>query len=66
MQVTVNGELQEVLDKTTIVQLLDKLAVKRDGVAVEVNREIVSRSRHGEMALKEGDAVEIVTFVGGG
>ena len=35
-------------------------------VAVEVNREIVARSRHGERALCEGDEVEIIQAIGGG
>jgi sulfur carrier protein len=35
-------------------------------VAVEVNDEIVPRSRHGATVLTEGDRVEIVVAVGGG
>ena len=66
MRVTVNGELRELPEATTILQLLDQLKVRRDIVAVEVNRQIVPRARHGEQRLEEGDAVEVVTFVGGG
>ena len=35
-------------------------------VAVECNEEIVSKSRYDEVVLKDGDIVEIVSFVGGG
>jgi sulfur carrier protein len=35
-------------------------------VAVEVNREIVPRSRHGQHLLEDGDQVEIVQAIGGG
>ena len=66
MRVNVNGESRELPDGTTVVQLLEGLKVHRDIVAVEINREIVPRSRHGERQLVEGDAVEVVTFVGGG
>ena len=66
MQVRLNGEWRDVPEAATISQLLDQLRIKRDGTAVEVNREIVPRARHAESVLKEGDAVEIVTFVGGG
>jgi len=66
MQVTVNGRVQEIPEGTTVGDLLDRLAVRRDVIAVEVNREIVPRSRHGATPLREGDRVEIVTFVGGG
>jgi len=66
MQITVNGDSRELSQGTTIQGLLDLLQVRRDGVAVEVNKEIVPRARHEESALCEGDDVEIVTFVGGG
>jgi len=35
-------------------------------VAVEINEQIVPRKRFGETTVKEGDRIEIVTFVGGG
>jgi sulfur carrier protein len=66
MQVKVNGEASELPEAMTILQLLEKLNVRQDIVAVEVNREIVPRARHGDRRLREGDAVEVVTFVGGG
>jgi sulfur carrier protein len=66
MQVKLNGEALELPEAVTILQLLERLKVRRDIVAVEVNREIVPRARHGDRRLEEGDAVEVVTFVGGG
>ncbi len=66
MQVKLNGETRELPEAMTILQLLEWLKVRRDIVAVEVNREIVPRARHGDRRLEEGDAVEVVTFVGGG
>jgi len=66
MHVKLNGEALELPEAMTILQLLERLKVRRDIVAVEVNREIVPRARHGDRCLEEGDAVEVVTFVGGG
>jgi sulfur carrier protein len=66
MHVKLNGEALELPEAMTILQLLERLKVRRDTVAVEVNREIVPRARHGDRRLEEGDAVEVVTFVGGG
>jgi sulfur carrier protein len=66
MQVKLNGEARELPEAMTILQLLEWLKVRRDTVAVEVNREIIPRARHGDRRLEEGDAVEVVTFVGGG
>jgi sulfur carrier protein len=66
MRVQVNGEDREVAEGCSLEQLLDTLKVERTRVAVEVNSEVVRRSRHAEMKLQAGDQIEIVTFVGGG
>jgi sulfur carrier protein len=66
VRITVNGESREAPAGTTLAGLLDALKVPRQATAVEVNRELVPRSRHDARALAEGDAVEIVTLVGGG
>ena len=66
MRITVNGEARDVPDRTTVARLLEMLSPAGGPVAVEVNREIVPRSLHADRALAEGDAVEIVTLVGGG
>lgn len=64
--VYVNGEERTYADAPTIAGLLGELGVRRDAVAVEVNREIVPRSRHDEHRLGDGDRLEVVTMVGGG
>jgi sulfur carrier protein len=66
LRITVNGEPREVPDGATLASLMASLGVPRQPVAVEVNRELVPRSQHGSRRLAEGDAVEIVTLVGGG
>jgi len=66
MRITLNGEAREVAEGTTISALLDQLGIRRDAVAVEVNREVIPRANHGQHTLRAGDVVEIVTFVGGG
>ena len=66
LRITVNGEPREVPDGATLASLMASLGVPRQRVAVEVNRELVPRSQHGSRRLAEGDAVEIVTLVGGG
>ena len=35
-------------------------------IAVEINCEIVPKSTYGSTVLKDGDTVEVVSFVGGG
>jgi sulfur carrier protein len=66
MLVQINGEKKEIANGLSVAQLLDALGIRAGRVVVELNRDIVARAAHGETFLKEGDAVEIVHFVGGG
>ena len=66
IEVTVNGESLSVPNGTTVLALLERLNVRSQQVAVEVNSELVKKARHAEHQLRVGDQVEIVTFVGGG
>ncbi len=66
VRVTVNGGERVVPEGTTVVALLEILEIHADRIAVEVNRQIVTRRLHGTHVLADGDRVEIVTMVGGG
>lgn len=66
MSVTIGGQPREVAAGTTVADLLAALGVAGKPCAVEINRLIVPRSAHAAHRLAEGDAVEIVGFVGGG
>ncbi len=68
ISVTVNGEERRLEDGATVEKLLQSLEVKRRGrgLAVERNREIVPRTTYEQTPLADGDAIEIVTLVGGG
>ena len=66
LTVVVNGEPRQVPGPATLLDLLQQLGLDPRTVVVERNREIVRRPRLGETALAEGDAIELVHFVGGG
>jgi len=66
MQVKLNGELRDIPEGATVASLLSQLGVRAPRVAVEVNEAVVTKDRYDAHALKPGDAVEIVAFVGGG
>lgn len=65
MQLQVNGDLIR-FGGRTITDLLTELEIHGRRLAVEVNREIIPKSAHGEFALSDGDIVEIVHAIGGG
>ena len=69
MKLQLNGEDRDFESPPapfTLAALVEKLGMKADRVAVELNREIVTRDRWSETPLKEGDRLEVVHFVGGG
>jgi thiamine biosynthesis protein ThiS len=66
MRLFINGDEHELPEGTTVVALLARLGLKPERVAVERNRLVVKRATWAEATLAEGDAVEILTFVGGG
>ena len=66
ISLTVNGEPRRIAAGATIADLARDLELNPAKVAVERNGIIVPRSTLGEVALAEGDVLEIVHFVGGG
>jgi len=65
MVVKVNGEARQVPAGETVRALIARYQLTPEKVAVELNRRLLRAERY-ETELKEGDEVEIVTFVGGG
>ena len=66
MKIMLNGQEKSLKAPVTVTGLLQDMGLGKRRVAVEVNREIVPRSRHGEFELKDNDRVEVVFAIGGG
>ncbi|MCL2778952.1 MAG: sulfur carrier protein ThiS [Polyangiaceae bacterium] len=66
MQVTINGSPREVPDSVTVRELVVHLGLADGPVAVEINREIITRAEHATRRVSGGDIVEVVHLVGGG
>lgn len=66
MQIIINGEQKDFKEGLSVIALLAELGVQKERVAVELNLDIVPKGRFGDTILKDGDSVEIVSFVGGG
>jgi sulfur carrier protein len=66
VRVSVNGEPVDLPAGTTVADLLAARGATSRPCAVEINREIVPRSQHAARVLLDADAIEIVSFVGGG
>lgn len=66
MELYLNGELRQFDHDLDIRQLVDQLGLSGQRFAVEVNRQIVPKSRHAGHALQNGDRIEIIQAMGGG
>lgn len=63
--VKINGEKLNVAGKT-VAEYLATTNYDPNRIAVECNGDIVPKAQYGETFLKDGDSVEVVSFVGGG
>jgi sulfur carrier protein len=62
----VNGEPLRVTSPCTVTGVLESLELGGKRVAVALNREVVIRSRYGDVEVGAGDRIEILEAVGGG
>jgi len=65
-KIQLNGASYEVISGTNLDQLLNKLKIKKNKVAIEVNGEIIEKNKYPNLILGKDDKVEIVHFIGGG
>jgi thiamine biosynthesis protein ThiS len=64
--VMVNDETRALPDGATVADLVATLGLGARRIAVEVNRMVVPRAEYPSTKLRDGDAVEVIHFVGGG
>ena len=64
--ITVNGKEISVVFPLTVTEYLEQNHYKITRIAVEMNGEILPKSRYAQTLLKDGDVLEVVSFVGGG
>ena len=65
MLVSINDDVVEVAEQTTVAALLEGLGLPDKGIAVAVNWAVIRRSEW-HTTLKHGARVEVVTAVQGG
>ena len=65
-KIQLNGDPYEINNGTNLNELLNKLKLKKNKIAIEVNGEIIEKSKYPNLILRRDDKVEIVHFIGGG
>jgi len=66
MKLRLNGNGYDHHGDGSLGGLLAELKANPDQVAVMVNDRIIPKTERGALRLEEGDAVEVLTFMGGG
>ncbi len=66
MDIRLNNKPYKLKDNSTLDDLIQNLKLDPDTVVTEVNLQITKKQKRKETLLKNGDRVEIITFMGGG
>ena len=64
--ITVNGKQIQLTSDISVAHYLEQNNYQINRIAVEMNEEILPKYSYSETMLKDGDRLEVVTFVGGG
>ena len=64
--ITVNGKQIQLTSEMSVADYLEQNNYQINRIAVEMNEEIPPKYSYSETMLKDGDRLEVVTFVGGG
>ena len=64
--IIVNGKEINLIVDTTVAEYLEQNQYQVKRIAVELNGDILPKYSYSDTMLKDGDRLEVVTFVGGG
>lgn len=66
MKISLNGKIKELPKAVTLKEFIGHFTNNKSPLVAEVNGEIVRTPQWEETLLQDGDAIELVSFVGGG
>ena len=66
MKITLNGQAKELESQSSLFDLIQQFAPENQRIIAEVNGEIVKNPNWNDIQIKDGDEIELVSFVGGG
>ena len=66
VKISLNGNIKDVREGTTVHKLLKESGVDELKIVVQVSGHILRRNKFSQQILKDGDIVELISFVGGG
>ena len=66
MRITINGQVKEFPNIPNLENIVEQFCKDKNPVIAELNGEIIKNPRWEKTIINEGDAIELVSFVGGG
>ena len=66
IKITVNSKQMQVIPNFSLMNLVKKLKMPINKIAIELNKKIIDKKKINRIKLKKGDKIEIVHFIGGG
>ena len=66
MQIIVNGEKKEIERELNLQELLKKLELPSERIAIELNKTVVRKKDWETVKIADSDKIEVIHFVGGG
>ena len=65
-KIQLNGDPYKINTGTNLNELINRLKIQKNNIAIELNGEIVEKNKYPNLILNKDDKVEIVQFIGGG
>ena len=65
-KIQLNGDQYEIYNGANLNELLNKLKIQKNKVAIELNGQIIEKKKYSNVILNKDDKIEIVHFIGGG
>ena len=66
IKITLNGKQIQVIPNLSLKNLITKLKIPLNKIAIELNKKIIDKKRISKINLQKDDKIEIVHFIGGG
>ena len=66
MKILINGTSQQLSSAKNLSEIVSSFCKQPKHVIMELNGNIIPADQWAQVSLKDGDALELVTFVGGG
>lgn len=66
MKITLNGQIKNINNETTLLELINSLNQNTTGVAIAVNADVIPKSQWAKLEINENDKLEILSIAQGG